>query len=640
MKMNGNAAVNKEYNPKNTKPAIPIDIDEADSAMERFIRQKYETRILEDGKPKPPSRDDSSYRTYKSLEDSPPPLPPKTGRKFGFGLRSVSSTSHLPRSVDRTSSPSSPSRSATFGSLSSAVPYNKQSRVFGASVGDTSSAFESKLDALRDMGFPDDRRNATVLKGLGGDIERAIESLVRLGEGTSPDLRSRPSAPKTPKSAHSASGQSSPNPYASASASSLFNAGAVAGDSTSTGQQNSSVTPAKPYNPFDALDQQPSSATGLETAFQGLQVSQPLFPHPTGGYPSQSQQLAPARAYHAPMTPPILQTSQAVYAASPRPLNGNYNPFFQTDSPSVSNGANPFFTQPPQQTAQPVQSLSPTNPFFGHMSPQPTGAAQQTQVAASVFPAQIQHANTMPSYSSTSTFTQPQPQSQSQVWSPQQSYNPFNTASNANPSVTFQQPQAQPQAFYSSAQNPYGQFQHAPPQQQPARTDKNSILALYNLAPTPSMSTIPEQSAVQQSSNQSQYAAGPSPAPSLLTNSMGSTPQNQSPYSLSTPRRSATMPEVASSPTGAAGTRNPFFTSATSTNPFPTATTPIGGGPPPSGLGIGLMGPKALPPPPPPSQLNHFVSRTHMSQGSVDVSGFQNGRHSPDAFAGLSARLA
>jgi hypothetical protein len=31
-------------------------------------------------------------------------------------------------------------------------------------------------------------------------------------------------------------------------------------------------------------------------------------------------------------------------------------------------------------------------------------------------------------------------------------------------------------------------------------------------------------------------------------------------------------------------------------------------------------------------------NRTHMSQPSVDVSGLQNGRHSPDAFASLSAR--
>jgi hypothetical protein len=30
--------------------------------------------------------------------------------------------------------------------------------------------------------------------------------------------------------------------------------------------------------------------------------------------------------------------------------------------------------------------------------------------------------------------------------------------------------------------------------------------------------------------------------------------------------------------------------------------------------------------------------RAHMSQQSVDINGFQNGRHSPDAFAGLSAQ--
>jgi hypothetical protein len=38
------------------------------------------------------------------------------------------------------------------------------------------------------------------------------------------------------------------------------------------------------------------------------------------------------------------------------------------------------------------------------------------------------------------------------------------------------------------------------------------------------------------------------------------------------------------------------------------------------------------------SQLNGNFPKTHMSQQSVDINGFQSGRHSPDAFANLSAR--
>ena len=126
MKSHGNLLMNKIFNPKNIKPPVPTDIDEADSCMERFIRQKYQYRSLEDGKPKPPSREDESYtrnndrreerrerqRSYDdyqrdnySPEGSPPPLPPKSGKFFGLGLRSASSTS--------ASSGASTTRSAT-----------------------------------------------------------------------------------------------------------------------------------------------------------------------------------------------------------------------------------------------------------------------------------------------------------------------------------------------------------------------------------------------------------------------------------------------------------------------------------------------------------------------------------------------
>lgn len=54
------------------------------------------------------------------------------------------------------------------------------------------------------------------------------------------------------------------------------------------------------------------------------------------------------------------------------------------------------------------------------------------------------------------------------------------------------------------------------------------------------------------------------------------------------------------------------------------------------GLGIG-MGMKATTAGPPPAAPSPF-GRTHMSKQSVDISGLQNGRHSPDAFASLSAR--
>jgi hypothetical protein len=39
-----------------------------------------------------------------------------------------------------------------------------------------------------------------------------------------------------------------------------------------------------------------------------------------------------------------------------------------------------------------------------------------------------------------------------------------------------------------------------------------------------------------------------------------------------------------------------------------------------------------------PPPVNTAFPRSHMSQPSVDINGLQSGRHSPDAFASLSAR--
>ena len=40
-----------------------------------------------------------------------------------------------------------------------------------------------------------------------------------------------------------------------------------------------------------------------------------------------------------------------------------------------------------------------------------------------------------------------------------------------------------------------------------------------------------------------------------------------------------------------------------------------------------------------PSAVNGMGVGRHISQESVDIGGFQNGRHSPDAFASLSANI-
>lgn len=192
MKKNGNTAVNKIYNPKNVKPGIPLDVDEVDSAMERFIRQKYQERSLIDGKPRPPSRNEkyTGRDPRDSGEGSPPPLPPKKGKIFGFGLRAASSAYPL-SNPDRLHLPLSPT-------LDNAFHINKDAKSKGITSSmkvETDPAMETKLQTLRDMGFRDGKRNSSVLKGLGGDLERTIECLVRLGEGSQPSSRSRTPVP-------------------------------------------------------------------------------------------------------------------------------------------------------------------------------------------------------------------------------------------------------------------------------------------------------------------------------------------------------------------------------------------------------------------------------------------------------------
>ncbi|OKL56655.1 hypothetical protein UA08_08290 [Talaromyces atroroseus] len=607
MKKRGNTIVNKEYNPRNVKPDIPVDIDEVDLAMERFIRQKYEFRVLEDGKPKPPSRDDSGYHTQKSLDESspsppPPPIPPKSGRKFGFGLRSVSSTSRLPRHSDKPSSP----RSATLNTLSPSLSLNKQSRVFGANIADVDN-LETKLDQLKDMGFPNHKRNASVLKGVGGDLNRAVESLVRLGEGG--NFLQVAAAPRKPSTATSL-----PTPKAEAD-----DPWSITSTVTSSaGAHTTTPQPAKPYNPFDVPNTQNPSATGLESAFQNMQVAQPLSPHTTGGYASASHQMTGS---NMALTP--LYTSHS-YTSSPQPLG--YNPFFQTASPINQNAANPYFgSQTAQSTPiQPTRSFSPANPFTNSLSAQSTGGAQQNLAQSQRF--------AMPVFSSSQSSSSPQTAAATFYQQPQtnpqpSSNNPFDTAYNNNININnfhtyapnFQQPQ------YTQQQNPYAQFQQQQ-QQQPARADKNSILALYNLAPAaaPTMSTIPEQSQVPQMQQQQ-------------------TMQSQTPYN-----GMATIPQ-SNAPTGAVSVSNPFMNNTTqqqhNNNPYAMmashSSAPAAAQS--NGLGIGLgSGPtQASAPPPTTTQANNYMPRAplHMSKASVDINNLQSGRHSPDAFASLSARF-
>lgn len=572
MKSHGNNIMNKIYNPRNVKPPVPTDVDEADACMERFIRQKYQFRSLEDGKPKPPARDDPAPRD-QSPEGSPPPLPPKPGRPFGFGLRSASSATNLHRLSKgqglslRSQSPPPP------------LPTRSASHGLDAASGSMSPAsFESMMNTLRDMGFQNERRNAAVLRGLDGNFDKSVETLVRLGEGNGSVARAR-----TPAQTTTTTTTSSTNPFDQL-------------DSKPSGTQQTGQS----YNPFDMPTSQPASAQPLEQSFQNLQVSQPLFPHSTGGYP---QPPAPQSMYQPPSaTPPITSSfTQNAFVQSPQPVENN--PFFQSSQPSVAapmqtpttvGQANPFFTQAPS----PATSLQPQN---------------QGLTGPPTVPNPPRHANTMPTLSTTSPFGQPSPfQQPSQPQpAPQQpafaSHNPFQsmTAPTTPQSATAYQPQYSFQAPQPA--------QHLAPQPT-GRVDKNTILSLYSFSPPqPPLPTNPQQQAP------------------------GLTQPSPFPPTINAPQQPQLQPQSQPSADFQSGSRNPFFTAPPNPPTFPQQQQQQHAQSQPQAQLMPQNSPFATTMKSAPPTATTFP-RGHMSQQSVDINNLQNGRHSPDAFASLSAR--
>jgi len=549
MKRIGNVDSNKSYNPRNVKPQMPIDIDEVDSAMERYIRQKYEQRVfMTDSRPGTRSNTGSS----SSVEDRPPPLPPKPTNRLGFGLRK--SPSH----AKNVTPPISPGLSGFRGNDASPPRVNKPSRVFGSSV--TGDGLESKLATLRDMGFPDEKRNSTVLKGLNGNLDRAVEALIRLGEQN--PSKSRGSTP-TPPAKSGVNGvslnkaQTMPAPAPATSMNPFDALDAVPPlpqqppqvASLHTQQQQayggSLTQPTSPTNPFNQFLSQPRAGQfqqqayqqpqtfsdsnpfgqhqqqNLEQSFQNLQLSsqlpqQPLFPNRTGGYGQQpNPPFTQSNPFQQSFTPPPMP-----------PMPQQYNSFYQPQQQhhsmsSPSSPGNPFLKSTRSQMFTTPSALN-SNPF-GQMA-----ASQQIQQ-----PAQLQE---------------------------QQPSNPFGVQQQ------LQMPTAQAPNPFHNQQSTYPQTNYI--RQQQGALDKNTILSLYN-------------------------------------------------YPQLAPQRSE---EVQTTPSGPASTSVPAVSARGSMNPFST-----------------VQG-QSTPQPQPASAIPPQVQGTrHVSNESVDFAGLMGGRHSPDAFSGLSS---
>ncbi|KAK4935350.1 Protein gts1 [Elasticomyces elasticus] len=628
MKRNGNDTVNKTYNPKNKKPDMPLDADEVDSAMERFIRKKYQEKSLSDGKPQPPQRDDHSRTSYsrpQREESPPPPLPPKKGKLFGFSLRASASSLQL---SSKRKAAKEPRIDRDFH-----VPdddYNSMSRMADARYEIADADLQKKLNALLDMGFSDVERNTSLLKKLNGNVERTIATLIQLGssENTRASTTQRPER-STSGSIQAATGASTTETTAQRPAEPSYNPFAQMTNQQTVGlsMSNSQEPNYGSNNPYGQANRGPTES-GLEQSFQTMQLAQPLFPHSTGGYPSQHASLQDPRFLYS-MTPPVPSTNfQQGYTASPAAVPMPTNPFFQSAPVSTqSTGNNPFLPQP-------APSSPSTNPFFGFQPAQ----APQTQQRQSSLPASLNPFGIPPSQS----VPQP-PQQPFTAQSASQTQDLFGTVQQnlfVNHNNPFQAQQQQPQMQNPVSQTPtgfpnfqYGQSQTQPqsqPQPQPphfqqqtsyqpqfsqqpqqlmpqqtGRHDKNSIMALYNypqLAPQ-QLASIPEPS-----DTAGQQVVSPTPSGDVY--GQGLTPT----------KRSATMPVSLSHmhSAGGGGSRNPFLMNTVSTN---------------ANANVGVSSP-----PPGQAQTQQGIAARHASRESMLISGLESGRHSPDAFANLSAR--
>jgi len=543
MKKVGNVESNKRFNPKNVRADLPIDADEVEAALEKYIRQKYEQRAFTAGNAGPAAaRHNTGSTGTGSWSEEPPPLPPKPGKKFGFSLRSASSV--LPRASKQDRDFTPPLSPAFSGSDRSANDptspkdirtSNKPSQLFGMRITSVSNNFDAKLASLRDMGFGDSRRNSDVLKHVNGNLDRAVEALVRLGEGSGkPVSRTETPGPGTLTPVSMASQglsgisvektrqtdtKANNNPWEIRESSPQRAATQPLPQASQIPRSQSAAPAQNSWNPFLSQPQQPQQS--LENSFQNLQVSQTgPAPQQQYGQPQPQAYGQQAMSQSNPFQPapnpwdnlnmpqmPQQTTSQPIYAqqqyqqpSQPLQPEQTSNPFLRRAASQTFQPSNPWGQPAPQQQPAPVQQAS--NPFGvpWQQQQQPQQNIYQQQATQSAAPIYGQQQN---------YFSQPQqPQQSQQQWPAQDQMQQNYGVSSPSPHPWQQPPQPQvpqqqpmmPQTTGlppSQQQQQQQQYQQPPPQEQPwsytpkdalpstqpGRYDKSSILSLYNMNP-------------------------------------------------------------------------------------------------------------------------------------------------------------
>lgn len=546
-----------------------------------------------------------------SSEDRPPPLPPKPTGRFGFGLRKTS-TSKSP--------PVSPGLG--FGQETSPPRVNKPSRVFGSNVHTSGDGLDSKLATLRDMGFPDDKRNSTVLKGLNGNLDRTVEALIRLGEQNS-----------------GKSGRTTPTPPAKNGANGL-----------SFDNVPQSAPAAASTNPFDALDaaplaqqqQQPQQVSygGQQQANQQTNSYNPFLAQ---GQQNQYQQQGGAQQQQS-------YGQQAQYQQQQQPqqqqnYGQSYNPFgqqMQQQQPQqqsqqsleqMFSGMQVSQQQPqqPQQSAQPLfpnrtGGLGQPNPPFAQSNPfqqsfTPPPMPQIPEQYSSFYPPQPQYQSMSQPASPGNPFLK---SSKSQIFTPSANSNPFGSNIGQQQSQPYQQQQQQQQAPQQQAFNPWTSQQVSQTTTSQASNPFNSIGQGYQQTQTPTAQAPNPWQYQQQPAQQSSYPQNNPPFDKYAAFSQFGQQQ-------SAPQRSATMPNLLMGQAGA-GAETP--TQVAPAAPAASNTLSFSGHSNPFQSAAPVL---AAPQPKPLSALSQNQGARHVSNESVDFTGLMGGRHSPDAFGSLSS---
>jgi hypothetical protein len=661
MKSVGNLASNTKYNPNSARPDIPADVDEVDAALEKHIRQKYELRTLAGGaKSAPTTRQNTGSTATGSsyAEDAAGTLPPKPGKRFGFSLRSSSSTLARPR-MDRMTPPISPVRSAiedgdgdvrrsTTPHLYTNGKTNKPSQMFGMKITTIDNNFNSKLNQLRDMGFDDPVKNTDILKSNNGNLDKTVESLIRLGEGSKSKAGSR-------------SSMISRNITPAVAAASRLTPGSMFGPGSTP------ATPVRPAsNPWDIRESaspssaHPTSATTVSPAVAEIPRAQSVPPNTSWNPFLNGQQQTPVEQA-APASQFSLEQSFGQMSVSAAPAQPQYQQMSTFQQPPTNPWQTPAAT-PQSQNIYYAQDQGATanmnnthNPFLAQAPQQPQSALYQQQSY------QQQSLSQAPQQQ----YQQPQQQQQLPQQFAMNTGNPWAQSQQQQQPAQQQQQQftQQPQQQQQTSSNPFGMAWQPQQQQQPQNSVYASPTSMYgpqgDIFATPSpqpqqqQQYMPQQQSPQQQQQQQPVQAPqqpqfPNPFPQHQQQQQASQPQyqqqTQQPFPPQQPQYQYTpslAPRYDKSSILALYSHQqqsprPFLQSLPEENSFsatnntqPSQFVPQPFQPQQRSVSM-------------PVSASAMTTTRHVSAESRDFqSGAMNGsgRHSPDAFAGLSARF-